>query len=204
MKRYLKIITVFILTSFTSLSADLNRIKLEFENAYYSNYEEGQCGLNIDGFAKNLSKQGVDIGGVILVYVDGGGDLWAYSARSGYGDPVRRVWFHHYIMLIPAVDNMDVYNQPKDLLQYYVVDFDFLNQPTIVTFKDYLEQMFMPPSTRANKDRIARDINLGLMKFSLVDAPRSISIHNAKDVRDSKKLKKEFMIAEDVKFRDIY
>lgn len=202
--KLITIITILCL-SLKSYSADLDSIKYEFQRDYVEYYQEGQCGLNIDNFVKRLNEKKIDIKGVILVLIDGGGDLRVYSARSYYGEASTRGWYQHYIMLVPSIsgDN-NVFNEPSDLLKYYVIDFDFLNQPTIVNFKSYLEKMYMSPDLRLNRDKIAKNIDLGLMKFDIIDAVKYLKVIDSKNPNESRQLKRDSVIEEGIKFRSIY
>ncbi len=189
------------------IAADNDAIVDTFQTAYYSSYQEGQCGPNIDGFLKKLVQSRLDISGLLLVHIDGGGDLWAYSTRNEHGSPDRSVWFHHYIMLLPPKNliSSDMSFSIEDVLHYEVIDFDFLNQPTVIKFKEYLGQMFIPASIRNNPEKIQKDFSLGIIKFDFVDAEKysqswdpSLNANQARDLRNNS------LVKEKIKFKEIY
>jgi len=201
---FLFVIKTLLLSVF---AADNEVIKDYFQSSFYSSYQEGKCGLNIDGFLKKLVQSRVDVSGVLLVHIDGGGDLWAYSTRNGNGSPDRSVWFHHYIMLLPPknLTSEELSFSIDNLLDYEVIDFDFLNEPTIIQLKSYLSQMFIPTSMRNNPERIQKDFNLALIKFDFVDAYQySKSLDSLLTPSQAKEARNRSLVMEKVKFKVIY
>ena len=107
-------------------------------------------------------------------------------------------------MLIPQGEMNDLWDLKQEIMNYYVIDFDFLNQPTIIPFKEYLEHMFMTKSLKNNKEKILKDLNLSLMSFDIVDAEKYVLFSKNGQSELSLIQKKQVILAEDLKFRDIY
>lgn len=202
---------LFLTFNYAAFAADNERIKYYFETEFYNSYMENKCGLNIDGFVHKLSKSKVDISRVLLVHIDGSGDLSAYSARKSYDVPGKITWGSgfHYIMLLPPINDYDpsnhLDNSYQALLDYEVIDFDFMNEPTVVKFKTYLEKMYMHESIRNNPERIGKTFVLALIKFSIVDATKYITAMDPNNSAiDSRNLKQNAILANQIKFFEIY
>lgn len=188
----------------SATAADVSRIREMFQREFYSSYEEGKCGLNIDGFIKKADARGIDLSCVKLVHVsDYGGTLHAYHARDPRGIPQSRAWFHHYIALIPTTNHCrfgDYSLRPTDL----VLDFDYGNSPRLDSLKKYLEAMLVPARIHGNKVAVSKHLDMGLAKFQILDAERYLKAIAETNPTRARELKKSAVVIPSLSLREAY
>ncbi len=178
-----------------------NLVKTErfFESIFETNYRSGHCGHNIAQFIKKSLDEGHDLRGAMMLEIEGYGGLTGYAAR-GPGGPSQITWqSHHVVLLVPNKAN------PSQLLtDYKVIDFDFTNEPKVIAFKDYLDEMFIPPYHRGNMEKIRRNFDLGLIKFNGMDANQIYRYFEEPNPHRRHAIRLESVIFTEKKFKPTY
>jgi len=116
----------------------------QFKKDFSKNYVENQCGSNILGFLGRAEKSGQKIYNAHILEISNkgfslfglinaefareSGRLNPNSASDGMRNlPGETNWYHHVVLELDG----EIY------------DFDFGNQPKVVSVKDYFEKMFL-------------------------------------------------------------
>jgi hypothetical protein len=118
-----------LILSFSSLSADVERLEKLFSKNYNSFYTPRFCGRNIEKFVNVANQKGVDLSGSCVDRIVGGGFLEtsAFYSRTNPNDRVMIGYFH----MVLVADG-------------YVFDFD-LGEPVVLKLQDYVRLQFTPP-----------------------------------------------------------
>jgi hypothetical protein len=118
-----------LMLSFSSFSADVERLEKLFSKNYNSFYTPRFCGRNIEKFVKVANEKGIDLSGSYVAKIVGGGFLEtsAFYSRSNPNDRVMIGYFH----MVLVADG-------------YVFDFD-LGEPVVLKLQDYVRLQFTPP-----------------------------------------------------------
>jgi hypothetical protein len=194
---------VLFLVSGVCPAADLSGLKALFQQEFLQGYEEGKCGLNIDGFVKKAAQKKIDLTCALLVHVEGGGDVSAKFARSRTSEPTKRTWFHHYIMIAPP--NRQCKSSGYALRGTdSVIDFDFGNSPRVLPLKEYLETMWVPNRVVSDPNLARTDFTMGITSFSAVDAYAYLKAIQVSDPRRASTLKKDAVVIEKITLRSVY
>lgn len=137
---------LLILFSTPSFAADLAQLRELFVKNFKSKYESRKSVQNIENLVRDAIEQGIDLMGAELVEIrnearETYGLISVFQARElspssgdrGMSPSYSRTplnWsFHHFLL----ADGM-------------VFDFDFRNDPTILTIDSYINEMFIPKS----------------------------------------------------------
>jgi len=178
-----------------SLGKAENLFMAHFEQGYRSGY----CGDNIAKFIKKSLNEGVNLKGSIMMEIEGYGGLTGYAAR-GPGSASQTTWqSHHVILLVPT--KPDAANLLTD---YRVIDFDFTNEPKVIGFKQYMEEMLIPPYKRNDPAKIRSDFELGLIKFNGMDATKIYRYFEEADPHVRHAIRLESQIFTGKKFKPTY
>ena len=132
MKQILLTFCLVLLTANFSLAS----VAEVFGKNYYDSYREGKCGLNVLNFFETLESKEEDVSGLSLVYLENKGlsvfgMVNAEKARTQSNGQITTQemnWYQHQF----AIDKNGI-----------VYDFDYMNSPRPVPFKDYIEDMFL-------------------------------------------------------------
>lgn len=138
-------ILICLLFAFTSLAAWSNtKLKASFRNTFNTHYTAGKCGENILSLLQRADDQRIDLTNANIIEISnkgnslfglinsefarGGGRLNpTYPASGPRNLPGENNWHHHVIL-------------EQDGLIY---DYDFGNEPQVVSTKAYFEKMFL-------------------------------------------------------------
>ncbi len=147
--RFFRLFFVYLLLESLSFSisfaADFKALKSLFEGSWTSNYVENRCGENIERFVSLAMDKGIDLDGVeIIRLVDHSGWMFgmvnALEARESgrfiepkpsqapFNLPGESNWYFHAFLLVEGK----------------IFDYDFTNAPKVISFKDYLHEMYLP------------------------------------------------------------
>lgn len=133
------------LFSLQSFAADVAGISKIFKQTFWtSHYEERFCGKNIEGLVRKAMDQGLDLNNAYIVQItDTSGFMFgmvaAVSAREGgpfiqprqqnpSNLPGEKNWYFHVVL---KVDDK-------------ILDYDFTNDPKVLTMKEWLKEMWIP------------------------------------------------------------
>jgi hypothetical protein len=138
-------------------AADLPALKTLFAETFWNTqiYQEGRCGDNIKRFWKLATERGIDLEGaeVLVVFDKGPSSLEGahpYFARENgsmmepkpekppYRHTGEAEWSHHVVLKAEG----------------HIIDFDFMNGPTVIPEKNYFFQMFLNPNYRSDLQKI--------------------------------------------------
>jgi len=158
------------------------RLKLIFEQQFYSQYEQGKCGDNILGLLREAQAQKLPLDGARIIQIQNKGFTvfglvnaeWVREAgRLIPGLPANerryevgeRNWYHHVILYYEGL----------------IFDFDFGNEPRVISVQDYFEQMFLnekrnPDSrgTYVGREEKLKNYELALSNPSRPSVPESV------------------------------
>lgn len=164
-KRFMK--KIFLYTSLLSLMisvAEANpALRQEFRQTYTSHYVATKCGDNILGLIGRAENKGIDMSDANILIIENKGFSVFGMVNAEYARGIRRDgkpsetnWFHHIIL-------------EKDGLIY---DFDFSNNPEILSVKDYFEKMFLQEKTKeqGGEHYVGRDEKLKTYKITVKPA----------------------------------
>ncbi len=188
--KHLLFVLLSLILSWSTYAADLPKLRDLFEQEFTAGYTEGECGKNVEEFVKKAKFSGINIQGVMLLEIQQGGNLFVYHARSNGPKPDRRVFFHHYAIVVSqngwSLDSQD-----------FVIDFDFGNQPRIVLLKEYLETMLMSPRLRGKPELVDKDFEIGLTRFTVANAQAFVSSKTPSE-------RKQALLFKDLKMKEVY
>ncbi|MBL7714218.1 MAG: hypothetical protein JNL01_02045 [Bdellovibrionales bacterium] len=162
--------------SVSAFAADIAAITQQFRASFRDDtiYTDGRCGPNVTRFIDILKNKRINIRGLQIVEIKDRGlssleGAHPYLARGrgslqrngpcaerGTRAPGEAEWFHHVIL---TADGM-------------VFDFDYTNNPTVVTLNEYFITMFLPPEARGDVERISRSLGNYGAEFFDVDLAR--------------------------------
>lgn len=141
MKKQLILILVVFQLFISQAFADAELIKM-FKDSFTTNYVSGRCGDNITGLATRADEKRINLNNANILIIDNPGftnfgmvnvEMARGALRSGPG-PMN--WFHHVVL-------------EKDGMIY---DFDFTNQPKIVSINVYFQNMFLSDKKGVGSD----------------------------------------------------
>lgn len=140
MKLHLLFVGLFLMSN--AHAADLDGFSTLFAQHYKGSfYKQNKCGENIETLIRVALKQGIDVSGAELIYLENTGSwnfglIDAHRAREQgpFVDPEVREerkpgqtnWEFHIFLLVEG----------------RVLDFDFDNQPKILPLNQYIPEMF--------------------------------------------------------------
>ncbi len=151
--------------------ADVNGVRNLFEEVFDSGYESGRCQYNIRAFADHAHTSGIDLRGALYLAIRGYSHVWYYHARTRLGGELGTgAWYHHYVLIVPADDSRSGKFSPDR--EYFVVDFDYGNEPRLVDLRTYLSTMFMSKAVRENESLMDQRIEYGLLKVTAHDVSK--------------------------------
>lgn len=149
-----KIILIILsaLFSFHSFAADLVGISHIFKKTFWtSHYQERFCGRNIEGLVQKAIDARLDLSNAqILQITDPHGSMFgmvqAVVARESGRliEPARTLpkrnpgvmnWYFHVVLMVEGK----------------ILDYDFTNQPRILSLNQYMNEMFIPADKMTNK-----------------------------------------------------
>lgn len=201
MKKLLSGLLLSVTLSLSAQAADYKALQTLFKKEFYTHYESAKCQFNTRKFVVRAWKKDVDIRGALFLQVTGYGSINYYYGRSGGSSPSGGAWFHHYALIVPTDNKSDSTFSPDR--NYVVIDFDFGNSPRVVDFKTYIEEQFIPKYLHGNDEKIRKNFDLGLMKFTAFDVNRLVShIDETGDLSYS--LEKSAAEFTETKLRDLY
>jgi hypothetical protein len=147
------ILIVSLLLSFHTLAGDLNGLTKLFKDTFWTDhYEERFCGKNIEKLVRKAIDKNIDLNDVeILEITDSSGWMFgmvnALQARESgrYIEPRQSNpsnlpgesnWYFHVVLKVEGK----------------ILDYDFMNEATVLNEKDYFLKMFIPSDKQSNAD----------------------------------------------------
>lgn len=120
-------------------TSDARKLTMLFKARFDKDYEERQCGRNIMRLLQKAQQQGINADNARMIHITNIGNsvfgmVNAERARGGYrastGEqfpPGEVNWYFHVLLELDCL----------------VFDFDFLNEPVVLSLHDYFELMFL-------------------------------------------------------------
>lgn len=113
-------------------------LKSEFESTFYTHYVEGKCGRNTAALIERALAKGADMTGARVIVVTNDGYHFSTTHRRNAGDKLETPL--PGIRFSPGIKNFFFHVLlEKDGLIY---DFDFGNEPAVVSLEEYIRRMF--------------------------------------------------------------